>query len=351
MEKDSNEKDGQPSSLEGSGANNKSNYSIVVYDAQTINSFDCQNIDDLLQQADLSRVNWVTVRNVHDEAELAKLLDFFAIDRALLEDILDESQMEFEAEYDDCLYLEYMLPFLEEDQQRLVQSRGSFILSKQALILFEHQLHGIFSRTRRRALNGQTHILEHGPDYLLYLLIRAVIVEHFQHAFKHLTVKLEELEDFVLQGQGREDVYRHILDTREMIKPWNEPLLEMENFLEYIKDAESKFITDQVAKFFTKSLQREIETLLSSYERLRSFLKEVMDLHMGNVGRNSSRVNQLLTIIATIFLPITFIASIYGMNFEYMPELKQPWGYPAVLILMATVALGLVVFMKRRGWF
>jgi magnesium transporter len=80
-------------------------------------------------------------------------------------------------------------------------------------------------------------------------------------------------------------------------------------------------------------------------------LKEVMDLHMGNVERNTGRVNQLLTVIATIFLPITFIASIYGMNFEYMPELEQPWGYPAVLALMAAVALGLIAFMKRRRWF
>ncbi len=134
--------------------------------------------------------------------------------------------------------------------------------------------------------------------------------------------------------------------AREGIKPWNEPLLELEDFLEYIKDAESKFISDSVAKFFTKSLLREIETLLNSYDRLRAMLKEVMDLHMGNVERNTGRVNQLLTIIATVFLPITFIASIYGMNFEYMPELEQPWGYPAVLLLMASVALGLIILYE-----
>jgi magnesium transporter len=206
---------------------------------------------------------------------------------------------------------------------------------------------------RRRALNRQTHVMEHGPDYLLYLLIRAVIVEHFQRGFKHITVELEELEDYVLEGRGREEVevYRVILNSRERMKPWNEPLLELEDFMEYIKDAESKFISEEVAKYFTRSLLREVETLLDYYDRLRLLLKEVMDLHMGNVERNAGRVNQLLTIIATIFLPITFIASIYGMNFDYMPELSRPWGYPAVLILMAIVALSLIIFMKRRKWF
>lgn len=329
----------------------KSNYSIVVYDVDSIRSFDCHSIDDLLAQADLARVNWVTVRDVHNEDELRRLLNYFSVDEFVLPDILDEGQVEFETEFESCLYLEYMVPYLDEKTQVLVQSKGSFILTTNALILYEHQLHGLFSRMRRRALSKQTHVLEYGPDYLLYLLIRAVIVEHFQHGFKHLTVDLEKLEDYVLVGQGREGVYREILEARERIKPWNEPLLELEDFLEYIKDAESKFISNSVAKFFTKSLLREIEMLLNSYDRLRAMLKEVMDLHMGNVERNTARVNQLLTIIATVFLPITFIASIYGMNFEYMPELEQPWGYPAVLILMASVALGLIIFMKRRRWF
>jgi len=299
----------------------------------------------------LTRVNWVTVRDVHNEDELRRLLNYFSVDEFVLPDILDEGQVEFETEFESCLYLEYMVPYLDEKTQMLFQSKGSFILTTNALILYEHQLHSLFSRMRRRALSRQTHVMEYGPDYLLYLLIRAVIVEHFQHGFKHLIVDLEKLEDYVLVGQGREGVYREILEARERIKPWNEPLLELEDFLEYIKDAESKFITDSVAKFFTKSLLREIETLLNSYDRLRAMLKEVMDLHMGNVERNTGRVNQLLTIIATVFLPITFIASIYGMNFEYMPELEQPWGYPAVLILMASVALGLIIFMKRRRWF
>ena len=329
----------------------KSNYSIVVYDVDSIRSFDCHSIDDLLGQADLTRVNWVTVRDVHNEDELRRLLNYFGVDEIILPDILDEGQVEFETEFESCLYLEYMVPYLDEKTQMLFQSKGSFILTTNALILYEHQLHSLFSRMRRRTLSKQTHVMEYGPDYLLYLLIRAVIVEHFQHGFKHLTVDLEKLEDYVLVGQGREGVYREILEARERIKPWNEPLLELEDFLEYIKDAESKFISDSVAKFFTKSLLREIETLLNSYDRLRAMLKEVMDLHMGNVERNTGRVNQLLTIIATVFLPITFIASIYGMNFEYMPELEQPWGYPAVLILMASVALGLIIFMKRRRWF
>ena len=326
-------------------------YVLVVYDAVSIDAHECRSFDELLGRIDPQRINWVTIRDVHDEAEIARLLEVFHVDPFVLVEILDEGRMQFDTEYENCLYLEYTVPYLHPERKLLEQSSGSFVLGSNFLILYEHQVHGLFSRTRRRMANHQTKAQQHGPDYLLYLLLRAVIVEHFQLSFRHLTYQLEELEDHVLAGRGREEVYRDILFMREEIKPWNEPLLELEEFLEFVKDAESKFISDEEGKVFTKSLYREIESLLTYYDRLRAYLTEMMSLHMAAVERNTSRVNQLLTVIATIFLPITFIASIYGMNFEYMPELEQPWGYPAVLTLMLVVALSLLIFMRRRRWF
>jgi magnesium transporter len=330
---------------------NQAKYVIVVYDSETIEAHECRTFDELLSRIDHQRINWVTIRDVHDEAEMTRLLAEFRVDPFVLVEILDEGRMQFDVEYENCLYLEYTVPYLHPERHLLEQSSGSFVLGKEFLILYEHQVHGLFARTRRRLINHQTKAQQHGPDYLLYLLLRAVIVDHFQHSFKHLTLQLEELEDHVLTGRGREEVYSDILFMREEIKPWNEPLLELEDFLEFVKDAESKFISEQEGRVFTKSLFREIESLLAYYDRLRGYLTEIMSLHMGAVERNTARVNQLLTVIATIFLPITFIASIYGMNFVYMPELDEPWAYPAVLILMGVVALGLIIFMRRRRWF
>lgn len=341
----------RPPSNANGAADSPAKYALVVYDAETIEAYECGNIDELLGRIDHQRINWVTVRDVHDEAELTRLLDEFHVDPFVLVEILDEGQMQFDIEYDNCLYVEYTVPYLDPERKLLEQNSGSFVLGGNFLILYEHQSHGLFARTRRRLVSRQTKAQQHGPDYLLYLLFRAVIVEHYQYSFKHLTQQLEGLEDRVLVGRGRESVYRDILFMREEIKPWNEPLLELEGFLEFVKDAESKFISEEEGKIFTKALYREIESLLAYYDRLRVIMTEIMSLHMAAVERNTSRVNQLLTVIATIFLPITFIASIYGMNFEYMPELEQPWGYPAVLTLMAVVAISLILFMKRRRWF
>ena len=194
-------------------------YVLVVYDAESIDAFECQSIDELLGRIDLQRINWVTIRDVHDEKELGQLLDVFHVDPFVLVEILDEGRMQFDTEYENCLYLEYTVPYLHPERKLLEQSSGSFVLGSNFLILYEHQVHGLFSRTRRRMANHQTKAQQHGPDYLLYLLLRAVIVEHFQLSFRHLTYQLEELEDHVLAGRGREEVYRDILFMREEIKP------------------------------------------------------------------------------------------------------------------------------------
>jgi magnesium transporter len=331
--------------------NGLTRYSVVVYDADTIEALECAGIDEVLSQVHPGKVNWITVRDVHDEDDILKLLNFFQLDEFLLREILDENLMLFETEYENCLYLEYVVPHFAPVTGLLAPSKGSFILGRDFLILYEHDIHGLFGRTRRRILGQQTKAQRYGPDYLLYLLLRAAVVEHYQITFKRLTRKLEELEDHVLASEGREEVFQDILAVREEVKPWNEPLLELEDFLEFVKDAESRFIGSETTRQFTKFLIKEVHDLLDYYDRLHLWMKEVMDLHMANVSRSANRVMQLLTVIATIFLPLTFISSVYGMNFRYMPELEWRFGYLLVLLLMLAVALGLIAFMKRRGWF
>jgi magnesium transporter len=344
--------------MNGSPANNSeplpdglTRYSVVIFDSDSVDAYECGDIDEVLARVIPGRVNWITVRDVHDETEILRLLEFFQLDAFLLREILDENLMMFETEYENCLYLEYVVPHFKPDNGQLEPSKGSFILGRDFLILYEHDIHGLFGRTRRRILGRQTKAQRYGPDYLLYLLLRAAVVEHYQVTFKRLTRKLEELEDFVLASEGREEVFQDILAVREEVKPWNEPLLELEDFLEFVKDAESRFIGSETTRQFTKFLIKEVHDLLDYYDRLHLWMKEVMDLHMANVSRSANRVMQLLTVIATIFLPLTFISSVYGMNFRYMPELEWRFGYPLVLLLMLTVALGLIAFMKRRGWF
>lgn len=333
------------------GADAISSYVLVVYDAESMLEMECAGVDEVLARVDPNRINWITLRDVHDESAILKLFSFFNIDPFVMNEILDETPMQFDIEYENCLYLEYVVPHYIPETRVVEPSKGAFVLGRNFVILYEHDIHRLFTRTRKRLIGRQTKAQRYDADYLLYLLLRAAIVEHYQLSFKRLTLKLEELEDQVLVSQGQEEIYQDILAAREEIKPWNEPLLELQDFLEFVKDAESKFISADTVRFFTKDLNREVEGLLGYYDRLHMWLKEVMDLHAANVGRNANRIMQLLTVIATIFLPLTFISSVYGMNFENMPELKHPLGYFGALGIMFLVAAGSLLYMKRRKWF
>lgn len=325
-------------------------YNVVSFNGAEIDQVPCSDIDEALSHVDRSKVNWITVRDVHDRDPLRKLLDYFHVDPSLVQEMLNESQMPFDTEYENCLYLDYIVPFQPAGDEDLIPSKGSFILGSDFLILYEHDIHGLFARTRRRILQGRTRAQRHGPDYLLYLLLRAAVVEHFQAAFKGLMLRLERVEDEVLERPGEAEVYGHILDVREAIKPWNEPLYELEDFLEYVRDAESRFIKTESEQYFAHDLFREVRDSIARYDRLRHELKEVMDLHMATVNHNANRIMQVLTVIATIFLPITFITSLYGMN-VHQPEMGYRWSYPAVLLLILGIAVGSLVIMKRRHWF
>lgn len=312
---------------------------------------DCASIEEVLSLIEPERINWITLRDVHDEAGILKLLSYFNIDPFVMNEIMDERPMQFDIEYENCLYLEYVVPHYLTDPRTVVTSKGAFVLGRNFVILYEHDIHRLFTRTRKRLVSRQTKAQRYGADYLLYLLLRAAIVEHYQLSFKQLTIKLEAVEDRVLAGNGSEEGFQEVLAVREEVKPWNEPLLELQDFLEFVKDAESKFISSDNAHYFTKDLNREIEGLIEYYDRLHMWLKEVMDLHMASLTRSSNRIIQILTVVSSIFLPLTFISSIYGMNFKHMPELNHPLGYFTVLLIMAAVGLGSLWFMKRRKWF
>jgi magnesium transporter len=314
-------------------------------------SAEYEDIDELLAHVDPVQNSWITIRGIDDRPRLEKLLRFFEVDVALVDHMLDDSMFAFEGEYENCLYLEYAVPIYESARARPGDVRGSFILGKNFLILYEQSGQGVFSRTRKLILEGLTKFQRHGPDYLLYLLLRSAVVDHYFQAFRYLSKKLEDLEDEVLANPAQEIMFRRILALRAEIKPLWEYIYELEDFIEYLVDVDSQFISEDTNRLFTRYLYREAEENLAAYERLRHRLKEILDLHMANINTNSSRVTQVLTVIATTFLPITFIASVYGMNFDHMPELRQPWGYPAVLLLMLTVATSILVYMKRKGWF
>lgn len=327
-------------------------YSILTYNKIELEYKECHNLNDILAQIKPDRVNWITLSGItlqDDYFTIKTLLDFFQLPPQLIDNIYSHESQFFEDDDNNCLYLEYSFLLYNPDRRAHAHIKSSIILGTNFLILLEKIPSGLFEKTRRRIVGKHTNAQHHGADYLLYLLLKTVII-NYENIFKALVEKLEILEDEVIGHPAQDYVYDKILDLREEIKPFYAHLIALDDFVDTLREEESSYITRGTKKLFTKTLNREVDDLLVSYQYLRSWITELIEIHRSNVNESTNRVMKILTIFSTIFLPLTFIAGVYGMNFEHMPELDKEWAYPAVWLVMVGIAIGIIAYVRRKKW-
>lgn len=326
--------------------------SLIVYDSSQMHLHEDQASAELLVHLDLQRYNWLSMIGIQaaDREAVAAVLAHLRVEPWLLDQIFDDDHLEFQGEYENCLYAELDVLAREEQTGQYRPVRTSLILGERFLLVFSVQRLRLFERLQVKLLEGKTKAQEHGPDYLLYLLIKTAYIDNYYQHFREFERSLEEVEDRVIAQQAPEEVYKQILELRERVKPFYRYLTELQDFTYVLKDEESRFIRPESLNLFTRRLDHEAEALAEEYRRLRAWIHELLEIHRANISENSNRIIKILTVVSSIFLPLTFVAGVYGMNFRYMPELLSVWGYPLVLLLMLAIAVGELIYMRRREW-
>ncbi|HHY55920.1 MAG TPA: hypothetical protein GYA08_10835 [Chloroflexi bacterium] len=327
-------------------------YTIVSYDKTVMEACESTDLDEILAQVKPERINWITMSGISlqdDHAAFARLLQHFQLNPKLLNTFFKPEPHPFEGEDDECLYLEYAILLYRPSLRAHKRVTGAIIVGANFLLLLERIPAGIFERTRRKILNRHSQVQKYGADYLLYLLIKTIVI-NYQEIYKALARKFDALEDEVTGHPGQEVVYDKILELRDEYKPLRTYLLDLIDFVGEIREDDTRFITSGVKKRLAKEIVRETEALLADYHYLRAWMAEMIEIHRANVNESTNRVIKILTVISTIFLPLTFIAGVYGMNFEYMPELAWEHGYPLVMAGMAALAIGILVILRLKKW-
>ena len=155
----------------------------------------------------------------------------------------------------------------------------------------------------------------------------------------------------MLASQGTRAAFEELLAAREVIKALHEPLRRKKAALVSIREQDMPFVTDDTQHLFAHNLEADLETLWQGFLRLRSWWDVLLNIHRTTVGQRTSRIIYVLTILSAVFLPITFISSVYGTRFDLIPGLDQPLGFYAMLLIMAAIAGGMLGYMKMKGWF
>ena len=296
-------------------------------------------------------VTWIDIVGLHDVSVLEELARLFGLHTLALEDVLNTGQRPKMEDYEGSLFIVlrhfHHHPEVEADIEELVPEQISMFVRPGLVITLQEVPGDAFEPVRERIRRGANRLRSRGADYLAYALVDALVDSYFP-ILERLGEHIESLEEELIDDPSPESL-DHIYRLRRdllLLRRAAWPKREMINAL--LRD-DHPLITDETRLYLRDCYDHAVEAL-EIVETYRELGASMLDVYLSSVSQRMNEVMKVLTIIATIFIPLTFVAGIYGMNFAYMPELQYRLGYPIALGAMAAVALALVVFFRRKGW-
>ena len=317
-------------------------YSIGKYDEREV-----KKVEDCFPYKRKPSITWINVDGLHETDVIEKLGKCFDIHPLVQEDILNTDQRPKMEDYEKYFFFVLKMLSIDEKTHQIQSEQVSLILGNNFVISFQETVGDVFDYVRERIRKGKGRIRKMGADYLVYSLIDAIVDNYFS-ILEKIGDKVESMEHDVISDPNPE-LLQHIYNLkREMIylrkSVW--PLREVINGL--LRE-DSKLIKKGTHVFLRDLYDHTIQTI-DTIETFRDMISGMLDIYMSSVSNKMNEVMKVLTIFAAIFIPLTFIAGVYGMNFKYMPELSIQWAYPAVWIIIIIVSVSLLAFFKHKRW-
>ncbi len=320
---------------------------LLDYDEHHFEEHDLETIDQCLAFTEKPTVKWINVAGLHEVQVIGQLGDCFGLHPLILEDILNTDQRPKIEDFGDYIYI--VLKMLDYDalSQEIVTEQVSLVVGSRYVISFQERTGDIFDPIRERIRRGRGRVRQLGADYLAYALLDTV-VDHYFLILEKLGERIESLEEDLVTNpttQTLQEIHglkREIVFLRKAIWPLREVVGALER-------GESSLFKKETGIYLRDVYDHAIQ-IMDIVETLRDMLSAMLDIYLSGVSNRMNAVMKVLTIIATIFIPLTFIAGIYGMNFQFMPELTWRWGYPAVLLVMTVIAVLMLIYFRKKRW-
>lgn len=320
---------------------------LISYNAEKLSKQRYDTTAALKQNLQPNAVNWINVDGVHNDLLIQEFHTFFDLDRLLLEDVTNTNQRPKVEEHENYLFFSLKMLHYDEVNKSLDSEQISLVLGKDYIISFQEKTGDVFGNIRERIETPKGQIRGKKNDYLFYTLIDSIVDNYFI-AIENIGNDLEDLEDEIFIDPSQNSLekihaYKNILLVlRRSIYPLRESINKL------LRDND-KFIHPKNVKYFNDVHDHAIQIIdiLESYRDIVSGLK---DSYLSSLSLKMNKIMQVLTIMSTIFIPLTFIAGIYGMNFDNIPELHWQNGYYYFWIVSIIIVLGLLGYFKRKNW-
>lgn len=332
----------------GNQVNIKTRLNVVKYATHDFHEVEDAKLPDCLLEKDEKGVIWVNVSGLNDVELIKKIADHYKLHPLTVEDILNVDQRPKVEEYDHYVFITLKILLWKARENTFSIEQLSIIASRHFVLSFQESHTTLFDSIKERLRAGATQRLrQHGSDYLAYRLIDSIVDQYFV-VLEALGENIEKVERKIITAptpQNSRTIYRlkhQMLILRKAIWPMREAL-------SHLMQAEGDFITP-FTQIYLRDVYDHTVQAIDTLETFRDMLSGMLDVYLSSLTNRMNEVMKVLTIISTIFMPMTFVASIYGMNFEHMPELHWRYGYFGALLLMLIVGLAMIYYFRRKKW-
>ena len=320
---------------------------VINYNKEECHEIEIKDIVDCFPFEKNSSVAWINIDGIHNSEIIENIGKNLNLHPLLLEDIMNTHQRPKMEDYGDYIFMVLKMLYHNTEQDKLEIEQVSLILGPNYVVSFQEKEGDVFNPVRERIRKGKGKVRKMGASYLAYTLIDAII-DHYFVLLEGTGDKIEEIEEELVTEpvtktlQAIHDLKREMIYLRKSVWPLREAINGLQK-------TESTLIEESVGLYLRDVYDHTIQ-VIDTIESYRDMISGMLDIYLSSISNKMNEVMKVLTIIATIFIPLTFIAGIYGMNFVYIPELQLRWGYFAALFVMAVVAILMLFYFRKKKW-
>ena len=331
----------------GRKEDSKTTLEVIDYNTDSYERFSNQTPEDAFKFEEENKTTWINVDGLSNTKEIEKLGKFFELHPLIIEDIVNTNQRPKIDEYQDYFFIVAKMLYYKSDGL-LENEHISFILGKDYVLTFQEAGGDVFDGVRERLSGAKGRIRSRGADYLTYALLDAIVDNYFA-VVEEMSDKIEAMEEQLLSAQPSDEITYEIQELKRTMLRIRRAVFPLREVVSRLEKVDNELIQEHTVNYI-RDLFDHIIQVSENIDIYREMSWGLMDMYMTTINNKMNEVMKVLTIMASIFIPLTFIAGIYGMNFEYMPELQWKYSYFVLWGVMFVLFLLMIFFFKRRKW-
>jgi magnesium transporter len=321
---------------------------LIDYNEHNFQEKQVTDIEECFPFKESQTITWINIDGIHDVDIIEKIGKHFGLHPLILEDILNTTQRPKFEDYDNHLFIVLKMLMSAGEKQLVQFEQVSIVVGHKFVLSFQESVGDVFEPIRDRLRNSKGRIRKMDSDYLAYALLDAIVDGYFS-VLETIGDSIESIEE-QLAKEPTEKILRQIHSLKREMIFLRKSIWPLRELISSLQRSESDLIAQSTDVFLRDVYDHTIQ-VIDTVESFRDIVSGMLDLYLSSISNKMNAVMKVLTIIATIFIPLTFIAGIYGMNFKHMPELEWRWSYAVVWLVMIVIAVGMIIYFRKKKWF